>query len=282
MSVAAELPKEMQSLQFRPLFIFRIAVNKPSVIGQTPSDRPPRRRDHRRHFRGRAAARKILSGGSDWQTVRRDGSWVLDVRFVMETDDGHLIGMTYKGIRHGPQAVLDRIAKGESVSPADYYFRVAPFFETASEKYGWLNNVVVGGDRPSPRQRTDLSGLRGACRFYASAACLRGAVTPSVSFTISPSAAKSSFRGEVRRHARPTVRAGSGGEAQQLHAPVAHLDIDRDLRHQRHAIAVGHHLHHGGERGGAEAGRALAPGVAQKASAWSRRQWPSSSRISRR
>ena len=37
MSLAAELPKEMQSLQFRPLFIFRIAVNKPSVIGQTPS-----------------------------------------------------------------------------------------------------------------------------------------------------------------------------------------------------------------------------------------------------
>ena len=77
--------------------------------------------------------------------MRRDGSWVLDVRLVLETDDGHLIGMTYKGIRHGPQAVLDRIAKGESVSPSDYYFRVAPFFETSSEKYGWLNNVVSVG-----------------------------------------------------------------------------------------------------------------------------------------
>ncbi len=37
MPLAAELPKEMQSLQFRPLFIFRINVAKPSVIGQTPS-----------------------------------------------------------------------------------------------------------------------------------------------------------------------------------------------------------------------------------------------------
>lgn len=142
-SLAAELPKEMQSLQFRPLFIFRINVNKPSVIGQTPSIDRRVGEITGGVFEGERLRGKILSGGSDWQTVRRDGSWVLDVRFVMETDDQHLIGMTYKGIRHGPQAVLDRIAKGESVSPADYYFRVAPFFETASEKYGWLNNVVA-------------------------------------------------------------------------------------------------------------------------------------------
>ena len=37
MSLAAELPKEMQAINLKPLFIFRIAVNKPSVIGQTPS-----------------------------------------------------------------------------------------------------------------------------------------------------------------------------------------------------------------------------------------------------
>jgi hypothetical protein len=141
-SLAAELPKEMQSLQFRPLFIFRINVNKPSVIGQTPSIDRRVGEITGGVFEGERLRGKILSGGSDWQTVRRDGSWVLDVRFVMETDDQHLIGMTYKGIRHGPQAVLDRIAKGESVNPSDYYFRVAPFFETASEKYGWLNNVV--------------------------------------------------------------------------------------------------------------------------------------------
>jgi len=142
-SLAAELPKEMQSLQLRALFIFRIAVNKSSVIGQTPSIDRRVGEITGGTFEGERLRGKILSGGGDWQTVRRDGSWVLDVRFVMETDDGHLIGMTYKGIRHGPQAVLDRISKGESVSPADYYFRVAPFLETASDKYGWLNNVVA-------------------------------------------------------------------------------------------------------------------------------------------
>jgi hypothetical protein len=69
----------------------------------------------------------------------------LDVRCVMETDDGHLIGMTYRGMRHGPKAVMDRIAQGETVSASEYYLRIAPFFETSSEKYGWLNRVVGVG-----------------------------------------------------------------------------------------------------------------------------------------
>ena len=56
----------------------------------------------------------------------------------METDDGHLIGMTYRGMRHGPKEVLHRIGRGEAVSPSEYYVRTAPFFEAASEKYGWL------------------------------------------------------------------------------------------------------------------------------------------------
>jgi hypothetical protein len=77
--------------------------------------------------------------------VHTNGTWELNVRFVMETDDGHLIGMTYKGLRHGPKEVIDAIARGEEVSPTDYYFRIVPFFETASEKYGWLNRTVSVG-----------------------------------------------------------------------------------------------------------------------------------------
>ncbi len=44
------------------------------------------------------------------------------------------------------------------------------------------------------------------------------------------------------------------GEAQQLHALVAHLDIDGDARQQRDAVAVRHHLHHRREARRAEAG----------------------------
>jgi Protein of unknown function (DUF3237) len=41
--------------------------------------------------------------------------------------------------------VMERLARGENVSPAEYYLRVTPYFETASEKYGWLNRVITVG-----------------------------------------------------------------------------------------------------------------------------------------
>ena len=74
---------------------------------------------------------------------------LLDVRLTLETDDGALIYMTYRGMRHGPEAVMKRMAAGERVDPADYYFRIQPWFETASPDHAYLNRMVcIGlGDR---------------------------------------------------------------------------------------------------------------------------------------
>ena len=51
--------------------------------------------------------------------------------------------MTYRGVRHAPLDTVARLEKGELVDPAAYYFRIAPFFETASAEYVWINNVVA-------------------------------------------------------------------------------------------------------------------------------------------
>src|SRR5438128_1816525 len=96
-------------------------------------------------FEGERLRGKIITGGSDWQSLRSDGAITINVRLVMQTDDGALIGMTYLGMRHGPKEVMDRLARGENVSPSEYYMRVTPYFETASEKYGWLNRIVCVG-----------------------------------------------------------------------------------------------------------------------------------------
>jgi hypothetical protein len=94
-------------------------------------------------FRGERLSGTILPvPGGDWILVRADGATILDVRVTLETDDRQLIYMTYRGIRHGPAAVLARLAKGEAVDPASYYFRTTPVFETASPKYDWLNRIV--------------------------------------------------------------------------------------------------------------------------------------------
>ncbi len=142
-ALAAILPHEMTELRLRPLFVFELAVKAASVIGKTPGvDRRVGEITGGR-FEGERLRGSILSGGSDWQAVRSDGAWMLDVRCVMQTDDGALIGMTYRGMRHGPQDVLDRIAKGETVNPSLYYMRATPYFETASDKYDFLNKLVA-------------------------------------------------------------------------------------------------------------------------------------------
>ena len=141
-SLAASLPPEMATLLSRPLFAFQIDVKPPSIIGATPGY------DRRigeivgGRFEGDRIRGTILSGGSDWQSLRRDGAISLNVRLLLQTDDGELIGMLYQGVRHGPQEVMDRIARGESVNPSEYYLRATPYYETSSEKYGWLNRIV--------------------------------------------------------------------------------------------------------------------------------------------
>jgi hypothetical protein len=75
--------------------------------------------------------------------LRNDGVLSLDVRITLETDDGHLIYMSYKGMRHGPKDVIDALNRGEKVDPSQYYFRMVPQFETSSDKYGWINRLVA-------------------------------------------------------------------------------------------------------------------------------------------
>ena len=142
-SLAAMLPVQMTALKSRPLMTFFIEVKKPALLGVTPTADRRIAEIAGGRFEGERLKGKFLPGGSDWQTLRSDGAVTINVRVLLETDDGQLIAMTYQGLRHGPKDVIDAIARGEAVDPTAYYMRVAPVFETSSEKYGWLNRVVA-------------------------------------------------------------------------------------------------------------------------------------------
>ncbi|MEI9984458.1 MAG: DUF3237 domain-containing protein [Aliidongia sp.] len=139
------LPAVLREVRTKPLFVMRLDVRKLQIVGATPGV-------HRRIgvvpsgvFEGERLSGEVLEGGSDWQSVRSDGSTMLDVRLVLKTTDGSPIGMTYRGIRQGRSDVISRIEAGEVVDPADYYFRIAPLFETEASRYAWLNNIVSVG-----------------------------------------------------------------------------------------------------------------------------------------
>ena len=93
----------------------------------------------------------VLPGGVDALLTRNDGSLMPDVRLVVKTHDGSLIFVQYRGIRHGKPEMMERIAAGEHINPAEYYLRNAPFFEASSGPYQWLNHIVsVGIGRREP------------------------------------------------------------------------------------------------------------------------------------
>lgn len=88
---------------------------------------------------------EILDNGADWQIVTGDGATIIDTRYLLRLDDGALAYLQTRGFRHGPPEVLARIAAGEPVDPDLYYFRVAMTFETASQRYCWLNSAIAVG-----------------------------------------------------------------------------------------------------------------------------------------
>ncbi|MGP4028150.1 DUF3237 domain-containing protein [Actinomadura sp. 3N407] len=90
----------------------------------------------------------VLPGGGDWALFRPGGSMTLDVRLTLRTHDGALVYMGYGGRWITPpelRAAVADPAGRHRVDPAGYYFRTNPLFETGSERYAWLNDIVCVG-----------------------------------------------------------------------------------------------------------------------------------------
>jgi hypothetical protein len=133
----------MSEIATQFLFEVTIDVASPLMVGETPSGDRRIVQITGGHFAGPRLSGTVLPGGSDWILGRPDGVLALDVRATLRTADGALINMTYRGLRHGPVAVIDRLNRGEPVDASEYYFRTAPFFETSAPAYAWLNKIVA-------------------------------------------------------------------------------------------------------------------------------------------
>ena len=99
-----------------------------------------------------------VRGGADWQVTRHDGVVELQAQYVLLTDDGVPIQVRNRGLRHGPEEVLRRIATGESVDSTEYYCRTTPIFDAPQGKYDWLNQsvFVATAERSASSIRLDI------------------------------------------------------------------------------------------------------------------------------
>ncbi len=104
-------------------------------------------------FTGPEINGKLLPGASaDWQILLADGTALGDIRYTLQTDDGDLLYVQSRSIRHGSADVLARLGRGEDVDASEYTFRTSTQIETAAPQLDWLNKGVfisVGGRQPA-------------------------------------------------------------------------------------------------------------------------------------
>ena len=113
----------------RPLMRLRLTTAATQEIGPTPHGTLTIFPITGGTFEGEQLRGTVLDGGVDWVTAAADGTFELDLRVTLETDDGALIHMTFTGVR----------------DDANQYFRTLPRFETAAPKYAFLNRLLAVG-----------------------------------------------------------------------------------------------------------------------------------------
>lgn len=98
-------------------------------------------------FQGPRLRGEVLPLGADWNTAfpRNEACRNIDTRYALKTDDGALISLSTRGWSRQTAEVAAERAARKPVDPSRYYFKQHLFFETADERYSWLNGLVSFG-----------------------------------------------------------------------------------------------------------------------------------------
>jgi len=137
---------EPNSVSSRFAFEARVTVATPIVVGTTAQGLRRIVPITGGTFAGPRLSGRVVPGGADWQVVRADGVLSIEARYTLEVSDGTLIMVTNRGMRHGPPEVIEKLTRGETVSPDLYYFRTCAEFEAPLQgKHAWLNRALFIG-----------------------------------------------------------------------------------------------------------------------------------------
>jgi hypothetical protein len=140
--------KDVGEIKTAHLFDILIDLNPRLNIGDGPLGRRILFGAAGGSFKGERLQGEVLPGGGDWALFRADGGMALDVRLTLRTHDAALVHMTYGGRWITPAELSADMAdpvKRHQVDPGRYYFRTNPLFETGSQQYSWLNDIVCVG-----------------------------------------------------------------------------------------------------------------------------------------
>lgn len=144
------------SLQSKFAFTLNVTVDQPLIVGDSSHGLRRIIPISGGTFKGPGLEGRIVPGGADWQFVRADGVLCIDARYTLQSDDGVLIMINNRGLRHGTPQVMQQLMRAEPVDAGQYYFRtVAEFEAPTSSRYSWLNRALfIGVAERAPKQIT--------------------------------------------------------------------------------------------------------------------------------
>jgi hypothetical protein len=145
---ARSAPEAQRSPEFEYLGTLRAETGTRTVVENGPQGTRTIVQVVGGRFEGPRLKASVQTPAGDWITNRADGSYRLDVRLTLKTEDGAVILVTYNGIGQTTNA-------GASL-------RIAPLFETGDSRYVWLTRLqAVGvGERLGTTVKYDIYALK--------------------------------------------------------------------------------------------------------------------------
>ena len=120
------------TIELVPLGTMVARLRKPFVLGGTPAGTRMIFEVEEAWIAGdRLNGKMIGQAAADWLVVGADGTGTLDVRSLVETDDGALVFIQYTG-------------RVDTTTPGAPIYST-PRFETGDERYLWLNKIQAVG-----------------------------------------------------------------------------------------------------------------------------------------
>ena len=185
----------------------------------------------------RLNARQKGKAGADWLTINAALLGTIDVRALLETDDGALIYTCTPAASTSPRAR----------APPRYS---APLYETGDERYAWLNKIqaVAKGIVSNDGQHPHLRDRRGAVARRSVVDRLRRtgdrpAATSRTSVDGGGAALDADQAGHLADHDLPVHAAGAGSRSHQrtswAHGPAHARDRTALVRERAHRSTAG-------------------------------------------
>ncbi len=138
-------------IRLDPVFTWRVIADAATPIGAVDAGERLHNRLPSVVVEGERLRATALGAGGDWFLTTRDGWGRIDVRMLIQTDDGAVIDVRYQGWVEPTEALQRAIEARVPTSFEDQSIRTVWRLETGDERYAWLNRaILVGAGRLLP------------------------------------------------------------------------------------------------------------------------------------